>query len=387
MRALRVGMYTDTVPPRADGIAVSLEAVCGALGRAGTRLDVVAPKRSTLTTKTVSGFRPWGRDFNVGLVWPPAHRQVTSADDYDVVHVQSMGPVGIAGIYAARRACRPVVLTWHTDLLAYTRHYPEVALGMALARMSRSLDRSKPVEGAGRVSVIAGILRMVDAIIAPTTKALSQLEGLGFGDKTLVLANPTLPLPWPRIEPSDIREELGIPTNGPVVLCVGRLSGEKNNELLLRAFAGMKGDAHLCLVGPTRGRRRLSGLARALNIEGRVRFVGVVPRSDLAAYYAAASILVVPSRTETQALVAHEGEAFGLPIVVVDPGLASGSRVLSDPRPVELAKAIEGHMLPPPGSYKYPNAGEYRPSAEEHVEGLLRIYGNVMKGGVPCSAA
>jgi glycosyltransferase involved in cell wall biosynthesis len=161
-----------------------------------------------------------------------------------------------------------------------------------------------------------------------------------------------------------------------VALSVGRISGEKNDELLLRGFAEvLKSHPNACLVvvGRCRDRRRLSRMLDQLGIGANVRMPGVLQRDELADYYAVASVVVICSETETQSLVAQEAQGVGCPVVVVDPWLAQGhetSRVLAEPNPAALAAAI-GRSLSRrgPGS-----GGEYRPSARGHGQRLLEMY-------------
>lgn len=97
------------------------------------------------------------------------------------------------------------------------------------------------------------------------------------------------------------------------VLFVGALSIRKGIGDVFDAVARARrdGDFELSLAGP---------LARESKVfmsrhEGTFTYLGVVPRSDLAGVYNRASVLVLPSIEEGQALVIGQALACGLPVI------------------------------------------------------------------------
>ena len=392
---LRVGMYSDTILPRPDGIAVSLEAAGIALGQLGLQVEVVGPRmdesyNGSLPVRNVSSFRPWGRDYNVGLVLPWLPSKGTSATNYDLVHVHTLGPVGLAGLAAARRAGIPAVMTWHTDLLAYQKYYPEIRYGAALATITLWLLGTRRMDsrvGTRYERLARQLLSAFDAIIAPTLKIQEHILGLGCRPPTAVLPSPTLPLPAPQISVAALRGHLGIPPPAPVVLSVGRLSPEKNPELLLRGFALLlqrRPDARLVMVGPPRGSQQLLRLASDLGVAASVHMTGVVGRRLLGAYYYLASVVVVASLTDTQSLVAQEAAAFGVPVVIADERLANRcvqSHFLAKPCPGDLAHTVEQSManVPYPPTSRYPDPGRYVPERNIHARRLIEVYESVLR--------
>lgn len=106
-----------------------------------------------------------------------------------------------------------------------------------------------------------------------------------------------------------------------VILFVGRLNAIKGPDLLLRAFrrgAGALADCTLVFVGPDGGlREALEAEARALG-SGRVIFTGWLGGRDKLDAYAAADVVVIPSRQEAMSLVALEAGACGKPVLMTD---------------------------------------------------------------------
>ena len=90
----------------------------------------------------------------------------------------------------------------------------------------------------------------------------------------------------------------------PVSLFVGRVSYEKNIDAFLAL--DIPGTKVVCGVGPLE--------ASLKERYPQVRWLGVLPRDELARVYAAADVFVFPSRSETFGLVMLEAMACGTPV-------------------------------------------------------------------------
>ncbi len=109
--------------------------------------------------------------------------------------------------------------------------------------------------------------------------------------------------------------------SNPLVLGVGRMTGEKQFGHLITAFASATSDHpewHLRLIGDGPTSPALARQVRAMGLMGRVSFTG--PLADVTEEYAKASMLVMPSRTEGHPLVALEAGAAGVPTIGYDSG-------------------------------------------------------------------
>jgi len=113
----------------------------------------------------------------------------------------------------------------------------------------------------------------------------------------------------------EIRRRLGIPPEGVLLLFSGKLIPRKRPLDLLRALArpGLE-RAVAGFVGDGELRPALEEEARRLGSD-RVRFFGFKNQRELADYYTAADVFVLPSQFETWGLVVNEAMCFGLPIV------------------------------------------------------------------------
>ena len=114
----------------------------------------------------------------------------------------------------------------------------------------------------------------------------------------------------------EVRRELGIPADAPVVGHVGRFMAPKNHGFLLRIFAELPDHARLLLVGDGELRAENEHLAEELGIRDRVIFAGL--RSDVDRMLQAMDVFVFPSLYEGLPLSIIEAQAAGLPCLISD---------------------------------------------------------------------
>jgi len=108
------------------------------------------------------------------------------------------------------------------------------------------------------------------------------------------------------------RASLATPEDAPVLLALGRLHSDKAFDVLLDALAELEG-VHCWLAGEGPERAALEAQAARLGLGGRLRFLGW--REDVGALFAAADLLVCPSRIEPLGNVVIEAWARKVPIV------------------------------------------------------------------------
>ena len=127
------------------------------------------------------------------------------------------------------------------------------------------------------------------------------------------------------------RAKLGIGSEEKVILYVGRFDRRKGIETLVRAVAQDRVRQHqnLKLIiagGSTPGRKdgkereRIENIVKEQDLQDVTIFPGQIEHHDLAYYYAAADVCVVPSHYEPFGLVAIEAMASGTPVVASEVG-------------------------------------------------------------------
>jgi glycosyltransferase involved in cell wall biosynthesis len=107
-----------------------------------------------------------------------------------------------------------------------------------------------------------------------------------------------------------------IPT-GRILLNVGRLTEQKNQDVLIRALARLH-SVRLVIAGDGPERPDYEALAAQLGVADRLHLLGDVTRTDIADLLAAADLFVFPSTWETFGLAAVEAAMAGVPIVAAD---------------------------------------------------------------------
>jgi D-inositol-3-phosphate glycosyltransferase len=214
-------------------------------------------------------------------------------------------------------------------------------LDLPLAATFHTWARAKTAAGVTddpthRQVIEAEVLRCADVVIASTPDEAAALGAEPDADADRVEIIPP-GVDHTRFSPSGprvARRRLGLPTDRPLLLFVGRIQPLKGVDIAVRALAALRArDPELVVVGGPSGAdgpaeiARLHALAEELHVADRVRWVRPVPHDRLADWYRAADVCLVPSRSESFGLVALEAAACGTPVVAADVG---GLRTLVD---------------------------------------------------------
>jgi glycosyltransferase involved in cell wall biosynthesis len=122
-----------------------------------------------------------------------------------------------------------------------------------------------------------------------------------------------------RPEPGRFRRRFGIPA-GPLVLFLGQMTPRKRIDVLVRAFARVgRPDAHLAIAGNDMGAGPSArALVRALDLDGRTTFTGLLRAGERLEALADADVLVYPSEHEIFGLVPLEALLSHTPVIVAD---------------------------------------------------------------------
>lgn len=112
-----------------------------------------------------------------------------------------------------------------------------------------------------------------------------------------------------------LRRELSIPEDAVLLISVGELNENKNNQVILNAMAACKcQNLYYVLCGVGGQEDALRALAQQLGLADRVQFLGY--RSDVPALFEASDIFVLPSLREGLSRSVMEAMTAGLPCVL-----------------------------------------------------------------------
>ncbi len=311
--------------------------------------------------------------FAAGVMRTEAHHE---AGWYDVIH-SHYWLSGQVGWLARERWGVPLVHSAHT--LAKVKN-ALLAEGDVPEPMARLIGEEQVVAEADRL------------IASSAEEATDLIERYGAAPAKVRTVLPGVDLDAFRPGSSAAaRHRLGLRTDAPVLLYVGRIQPLKAPDLLLRAAALLPDQPppQVVVLGAPSGTGLaepdwLGGLATSLGLRDAVHFVAPVSRETVADYYRAADITVVPSYNESFGLVALESQACGTPVVAACVGglptaVADGvSGVLVDGHDPEQWAKVLGDLLRTPSALAHLAAGA-RPHAEQFswqrtVDGLLVAY-------------
>jgi glycosyltransferase involved in cell wall biosynthesis len=167
-------------------------------------------------------------------------------------------------------------------------------------------------------------LKHCDGFVVPGKASFEYLKSLGASDASILTAPNAVDNALfaaaaenARGNAIEFREKLRLPSR--FILFVGRLVREKGIFDLLEAYAkldsSLRSDVGLVFAGDGICRGELAERAKRIS-PGTVCFPGFAQREDLAAIYALAETLVLPTHSDPWGLVVNEAMACGLPIIV-----------------------------------------------------------------------
>ncbi len=313
-RPLRILIGADTFPPDVNGAAnFAARLAAGLVGR-GHDVRIVAPASSRrhgtfreqhegqkFVAHRLKSYRWYPHDWlRYALPWRMRRNAALILDTFmpDVVHIQSHILVG-RGLAreAAARGIR-IVATNHfmpENMIEHTL-LPHFVRATAI-RMAWS-DAAKT-------------FALAEAVTSPTRKAANFLEhAIGLPDVHAISCG---------IDASKYTPSFASRSENRI-LFVGRVTGEKSIDVLLRAVAKLDRslDVTLDVVGGGDLLHPLQQLATSLGIRSRVTFTGFVTDEQLHESYSRATVFAMPSIAELQSIATLEAMASALPVVAAD---------------------------------------------------------------------
>lgn len=299
----RVVLFTESFPPKIDGVSKSAYLTLRYLQETGREVlvfapdiapDRVGPSRVIPCPSISLPFAPETR-----LAFP--HGRVRHHLDIfqpDLIHLFSPVSLAVAGMFAGQRRRVPVVANYQTDLPAYTQLYGFGYITTLMRNWLRTLHNR------------------CHLTLVPSPVTLRQLRDQGYHRLRIWRRGVDIRRFDPAHRSDAMRRRLLNGRDPRSLLCVyvGRLATEKRIDLL-REVADLPGVA-LTLVGDGAERARLENTFAGTG----THFTGYLVGEDLAAAYASADAFLFPSPTETFGQVVQEALASGLPAVVINQG-------------------------------------------------------------------
>jgi glycosyltransferase involved in cell wall biosynthesis len=219
-------------------------------------------------------------------------------------------------LYRALKDCQPDIVHTHLHVLRYAFPCLLLVKSVACLHTVHNLAEREIEPGLRwlqRRAYKHGVVPI--AVAEEVARSVERLYGV---QQCRVIANgiPTDRFAHPKTLRSEWRVREGFRESDFLFVCVGRLAPQKNQALLLKAFArGPAADprAHLALIGDGALRKQLEAQAEDLGVAYRTHFLGV--RTDIPEVLSAMDAFVLSSDYEGNPLSVMEAMAAGLPIV------------------------------------------------------------------------
>ncbi|MFM9901181.1 MAG: glycosyltransferase family 4 protein [Polaromonas sp.] len=278
---MKIALITDAWQPQVNGVVTTLVELVREMQQLGHQVEVIHPH--LFKTRPCPGYA------GIDLAVCPRRGVTERLDAFqpDAIHIATEGPLG----WAARRYCLKRQLAFTT---AFHTKFPEI------------LNAALKIPLSWGYALFRYFHRPSSGVMVPTQGVLAMLQGRGFrnlrrwthGVDTRLFAFDA------KLDPCAPHPALLGTVVRPVSLFVGRVSYEKNIDAFLKL--DIPGTKVVCGVGPLE--------AQLKERYPQARWLGVLPRGELARVYAAADVFVFPSRSETFGLVMLEAMATGTPV-------------------------------------------------------------------------
>ena len=244
-------------------------------------------------------------------------RAIKAARTADIVYASATYAAAAAASATARR---PLVVKLVSDP-AYERARRYRLFEGTLEEFQHS--GSQPVAALKRARTAA--LGRARRVIVPSRYLAQFALGWGLDAQRVVV----VPNPAPALVVEEADERHGL-------VFAGRLTRQKALHTALDALAQVPG-AELLVIGDGPDRERLERHVTDLGLNGRVRFVGSVPRSEVLKAFASAEAMLLSSDWENFPHTAVEALALGTPLIATWVG--GVPEIVSD--------GVNGLLVPP----------------------------------------
>ncbi len=299
---MRILCVTATYTPSINGVAISLKLLKSEIESMRHEFIVITPKHKNQVIepnvyRLTSFPNFFQKDYPIPLPIIPPHSLKKFKTGFDIVFFHH--PFGIAklALYLAKHNHCPSVFFYHS-------RYDEV--------IKNYLNSENLIKTVPRImdSIVKSIINKSNHIISETQSIKDVLVKNQIKTPITVISTSRASM-YISTPKSILRKKYSLPKNKTILLCVSRLSKEKNLDFLVKAHDQQKNNnTILLMVGDGPEANYLKNISSINTI-----FLGSVPFEKMSEIYSLSDIFVFPSKTETQGIVVLEAMSAGLPII------------------------------------------------------------------------
>lgn len=305
---MRIAIMTDSYRPTVDGVVTAVLVTRKALEDLGHTVFVIAPdpgpefREEGVYYFRAKKFRTYPGYFVP--CFPSDQSDLIRRLDPDIIHVRGVAFMAVKALIASHNTKVPVVLTYDTLVTDVIDKYSPVRLPKeTLVKLASVYLRQ--------------MMKRPSAILVPTPSAGREVtETVGVKPKRLEVVPTGIDNAYFARRPEEgaaVRARYGL-EGKRVVITVGRVSFEKNVDLVIRSLRLLDPDICLMVVGQGPALEGLRELAGREGLADRVVFTGYQKGDALVDHYSCADAFVSASVFETQGFTVQEAMSCGLPV-------------------------------------------------------------------------
>ncbi|TVR57244.1 MAG: glycosyltransferase [Spirochaetaceae bacterium] len=275
-------------------------------------------------------------------------------EEPDVIYLSSPGPIGLLGLALGKLTQTRTIGVYHTDF-------------------SKEVDEISDDDAAGNLieSYLSWFFRNVDEIRVPTQEYITILSERGYDASRMSLFRRGLDTklfsPGAKADDSIADVEKKGRKSGFSLVYTGRISKDKNLDLLIRAYDIVRSRGHAVNLTITGDGPYLDKLIKKTRGIRGLLFTGRLKNAVLPGLLASADLFVFPSNTDTFGMSVLEAQACGVPCLVsidggpkeiVIDGLTGFHEAAVDPAvwADRIERIIDWHSTDPDGYVAMRNA-------------------------------
>ena len=272
---MKIAVFTDTYYPETNGVVTTLLNQYRIFGNEGHDVMAFIPRHERhIRIPHVDHYEfqslPLVVYPNMRLGFPSRGRieKAFKSEKPDMVHIHTPFLMGCAGIRNARKWGIPVVGTYHTKM-------DDFAEFLTLSHRMGMVDRRKTETGVSRRMAYLWtnqVYGRCDIVTSPSRTMAGILKENGLKSRTIVLSNGI---------------DLGLfkcKSNFTVrkkIIHFGRMSCEKNVDVLIKAMKHIRNDVVMNIAGDGPDLKRLKKSVRMMGLDQRIRFLGMISHEKL----------------------------------------------------------------------------------------------------------
>lgn len=348
---MKIAYFTDTFLPQVNGVATALANQAKELGERGHEILIFTPKLDDIKRRKFKARNVTivnlptvpaliYTEYKFGVFGLPRVIKYLVKFKPDILHTHAAFTIGMDAILAAKVLKKPLVGTVH--IYFTDREY------LRFVKYDLAVKMLEKISG----RYLNFIFSQCDLVLVPSKALTKELRSNDFKKPVVYLPNGVI-LNSAKLltssEKSLLRKQYKLKEK--VVLHFGRLSYEKNTDLLIKAFqliTKKNKQSSLLIIGDGPAKENLRELTNKLGIERDVVFTGFIDHQILitSGLLSIGDVFVTASSMENNPMAVLEAMLFGLPIVGVKQAglieLVTSNGFLVEPANIkQMAEKIE----------------------------------------------